>query len=164
MNNKKSVYVLLPLVIIVWGVVIYKFLNIKGGSDDDSIGNIAAITKKLPKKINKDYGLLLDYADPFLSSLDVYKSSYYNNVKGKNKSKKSGVNKKRGHQPDVKVSFLGILINESKNKKVGLLEIDAQRYLLSDGDIKNNVEVIKLGTDSVICKIGENKKVIYKKE
>ena len=68
MKNQKAVYLLLPVVLIVWGAIFYKiYFGIKG--------NDLQRTFKVPEKVVQEksreietYNLSLNYRDPFLKS------------------------------------------------------------------------------------------------
>ncbi|MGD1848246.1 MAG: hypothetical protein ACFB10_22870 [Salibacteraceae bacterium] len=65
MKNKKLLYLLLPLMVVVWGAVFYRVFKGIGGDDDYFDALPAAV--KMPVLAKQDsFDLIADYKDPFL--------------------------------------------------------------------------------------------------
>ncbi len=69
MKNKKLTYFLVFIVLVVWGMIVYRIFESVGGNDDD---NLQATSGKMVKEPYNDFSipkdtthLLLNYRDPF---------------------------------------------------------------------------------------------------
>ncbi|HMR84491.1 MAG TPA: hypothetical protein PKE30_15215, partial [Niabella sp.] len=69
-NNPNTKYMLIGLVMLIWGLIIYKMVS---GLSDDGMPVSQEVYKPLPRK-NTDtaYALLADnYADPFFNEIEI---------------------------------------------------------------------------------------------
>ena len=70
MKNKKLTYILVPLVLIVWGLIIYRIFNTIHNTDDSPLLNTPIATINGEKNTLLDtFSLQLNYRDPFLGNL-----------------------------------------------------------------------------------------------
>ena len=70
MKGKTKQYLLLALVLAIWGVIGYRFMSFT----EDGVERIDPIRLKstnLPKEKSQEYQFKLNYADPFLRNLEV---------------------------------------------------------------------------------------------
>lgn len=89
MKNKKALYYLLPVNILVWGFAIYRIVSY--GNETNSAAH--TVTGKIPEvfvmPVLDTFSLLLNYPDPFLkNSPNVKKTFSANKIQHKETSKK----------------------------------------------------------------------------
>lgn len=158
MKSKKSLYILIPLVVVVWGIIIFRVLNMTGNPEINNVlefhvaNDTDAIVFEKPKK------LLLNYADPFLKNLP----------KAEKQSKNSGYVSLFNNNPEPKikeidwpeVNYQGII--ENKNKKVAIIKINDKKYLVSNGQNIKEMRVEGLYKDSIIFEKNKEIKTFYK--
>jgi hypothetical protein len=150
MKNKKMTYLLGFVVIIVWGIIIYRLFDAAGGSDDDVV---PAVSSNSPKEPYNDFAilkdtthLLLNYRDPF----DLVKQK-----------DTAAISVKRSvHTIIVPVpvkpvfnwgfiQYSGYVRNPGSKKLITLVSINGQNEMLTEGEMKNQVKLIKNLGDSI---------------
>ena len=136
------------VVLVVWGLIIYRVVDAAGGDDSP----LPSSTVKISKEPYNDFALaadttklLLNYRDPF----------------GLIKQKDTTAPVKRGHfkagtpvvpKPAFNWGFIqysGFMYNPSSKKMVILVSINGRNETLTDGATKDNVKLIKNMRDSI---------------
>ena len=150
MKNKKLSYFLIAVVAVLWGLIIYRVVGALTAEDETNSMPAAAPTVKeiyndfdLPKDTAK---LLLNYRDPF--GLIKEKDTIAVKSDRPMMRKISSVVAK----PAMNWSFItysGYIRNPSTNKLIALVNINGQSATLSEGEIKNQVKLIKNLRDSI---------------
>jgi len=149
MKNKKLTYFLIAAVVGVWALIIYRVVGAATAEDDASLPMPTSAVKEayndfsLPKDTTK---LLLNYRDPFglvkpkdTITLKPTKSLSHNSLPAVAK-------------PAMNWSFItysGYIRNPSTKKLVALVSINGQSLTLSEGEIKNQVKLVKNLRDSI---------------
>ena len=130
----KNVYILLPLTLIVWAVVAFRFWEIT--ADNTEPVPLSVISNNIiPKQVIEKPVLLLEYNDPFLRK-----------VKSKKKAIKQKVKPKKIQKviwPEIK--YKGLVKN--KIKKLIIITINNEQYVMGVGDEKYGVKVLKILKD-----------------
>jgi len=146
-KNKRINYLLIPLVILIWGIIIYKifFTNKSYSTNQSQI--ILSQKNKIKPLANRTYKLTLNYLDPFLKGevdTEVIDEVNDNNYYGYNTDQLTGNNYIQW--PAVK--YFGL--SQNNKSKVGWLNIDGKSILVHNGDEHNNVYVKKIMGDSIL--------------
>jgi hypothetical protein len=149
-KNKKVTYVLGVAVVLLWGLIIRMVVIWANGNGDDNLPITAA---KSPKEPYNDYAipkdtarLLLNYRDPF--GLVKFRDTAQNTVKRANYKTPAGVMAK----PAVNWNFIkysGYIHNRASRKLIALVSINGKNMMLSEGDTKEQVKLIKNMRDSI---------------
>ena len=138
MKNKKLLYILIPAVLLIWGLVIWNIISGLQLPDDDL--QIASLPnyKTIDDSIQVDYSLKLNYSDPFL------KGNYIKKTEPKEKTVDKQINRRFSEQikkPEPKkrviwpqVEYFGLI---EGNKKVGLFQIEDKKAILKTGEINH---------------------------
>ena len=162
MKNKKLTYFLIFIVLVVWGMIIYRIFDAAGGNDDTT--PIASV--KPAKEPYNDFTipkdtthLLLNYRDPF--GLIKLKDTVGLAVVHHPKSKVQLISK-----PAMSWSFIqysGYIRNPSSKKLIALVSINGKNEMLLEGDTKDQVKLIKNLRDSIkISFNGKTKFILIK--
>lgn len=133
MKNKKNIKILLPLVIIIWGLLIY---NIYGAFYPDSPSLSKNRTKKFKAPTVKEketFELLPIKSDPFLGTL--YQKSQNKQISSTKKSNKNSI------WPNI--LFQGIVSDKNAKTNVYIVNINGRQFLLRKGDTLQNIKVLK---------------------
>jgi hypothetical protein len=161
MKNKKLTYFLIFIVLIVWGLIIYRVFVSVGGDDD----LVPVATVKIIKEPYNDYSLpkdttklLLNYRDPF--GLVKFKDTVAIVAKTRTKT----------IQPKPIspfnwgfIHYAGYIRNSSSKKLIALVSINGKNEMLSEGDTKDRVKLIKNLRDSIkISFNGRTKFIVLK--
>jgi hypothetical protein len=147
MKNKKLTYFLIFIILIVWGLIIYRIFAVVGANDD----TLPVSSTKPAKEPYNDFSilkdttkLLLNYRDPF--GLTKQKDTA---AVGKITSKTVV---QRSHVTPLNWSFIryaGYVRNSSSKRLIALVSINGKNEMLSEGDTKDHVKLIKNLRDSI---------------
>lgn len=155
MKNKKLIYILIPLVMLVWGLIFYKiYLKIKGPADDDI--KIYSVGKEIIVDNQVDtIKLMLYYRDPFLSY------SFHLVSRRTPGFGSSLLNSDKKKKPDFiwpEIKYDGMIVNSKTKRKTGLINFEKSSLLVQEGDLVKGYKIVKLFADSVIISYSKNKK------
>jgi hypothetical protein len=171
MKNKKATYMLLSLVVCIWGIIgirIYKHIH---DSDNDEYNAISAINNStyIPDS-SKNVELKLNYKDPFLkrnvvvarstSTPQINKNRTSANIRNRVSRPNQPVHKKMKSWPDIQYS--GLILNDKTNEELGLVQIGSQSFLIRNGDIREKIEILAIFADSVIVRYEDDQKTFLK--
>ena len=132
MKNKTKTYLLLLLVIIIWGLLIYKFFSFRNDEIAETITTQDFIVKPLTIE-EKDLVLIdVNYRDPFLGKMYMPPSQTKINIR-----KKKPLQKEIIIWPEV--VYKGIVSDNKDSKKVFMIIINGQTYLMSEKDTEQDV-------------------------
>lgn len=142
MKNKKSLYILLPLVIIIWGTLFWKIFV---GSRSNASQPPKAIIKEVKdEEVTKErVELNLNYEDPFLKSFAVGQPS-------------PEVEKPKPKQKVNRVvawpmlEYHGLIKSHSTEKTVGMLNINNKKYLVHNKEVVQGISVVAIFPDSIV--------------
>ncbi|WP_281228742.1 hypothetical protein [Flavobacterium aquiphilum] len=157
MKNKKNIYILLPLVLLVWGAVLYQLFSFTKSDEVLTAENTEFNFK--PLKINKrePFSINVNYRDPFLGKL------YNTETASKTKTvhpKTTKVVKEPETLAWPKIIYEG-LISDSKGKnKIFVLVINNKNYYMRIGDTENEVFLKDGDKESVYVKYKGNLNII----
>ncbi len=157
MKSKKSIYILLPIVLIIWGMLIYQFFSYTSSE-------IIEVQEELPLFVKIDYkepdttALDVNHRDPFTGRLESAKEkSSISKVKTINTPK---IKTETTPEVQTQIEYKGIVSDVANKKKVFMVIIDNQTYLMKQGDKENGVELINGNRESITIKHKGKKKNI----
>jgi len=136
MKNKKNIYFLLPVVIIVWGLLVYKIIGGLNPSAQQT-KTTEAIGQFNPKTIKQtsSFTIKTDYRDPFLGTFEKKKRKII-------KRKNTPIVKKESI-PFPTIVYKGIVSPKGKNEKVFLIIVNGQQHLFKRSAVFNDVKLLK---------------------
>jgi hypothetical protein len=148
MKSKKLTYVLGFLVLLVWGLIIYRLFKAAGGDGE----SLPISSHAEMKEASTDYTLpkdtthlLLDYRDPF----SVKKSEPVEIPVNQLIQKKSlSVIQKPMVNWNV-IRYSGFIHNPGSKKLIALLNINGEELMMSEGETADQVKLIKNLKDSI---------------
>jgi len=147
MNKKVATYVLLPIVIIIWGVVIAKTISIFLPNENKLVSNNITTVIDLKQEFKRDsFTIVAKYRDPFLGNVvsPVKKASKL--------SRKKRIPQRQVIQKNINWNFVdygGVLLNNTSKQAIALMKIYNKSYLMKEGDINKELTVEKIFKDSV---------------
>lgn len=146
MKNKKNIYILLPLVLIVWGAVLFQFLSFTNGEEIVDTNNPELVLK--PLKFNKRQSFTIDvnYRDPFLGKMFVENTGIKTIGTGK-KTAKSKSPKEELIWPTI--LYKGLISDTKDKTKIFVLIINNKNYYMKVGDTEEDV-FLKSGDNEAI--------------
>ncbi len=158
MKSKKSIYILLPIVLIIWGMLIYQFFSYTSSE-------VIEVQEELPLFVKIDYKepdttvLDVNHRDPFTGKLEsVKEKSSFSKVKTINAAK---IKTETIQEVQTQIEYKGIVSDVANKKMVFMVIIDNQTYLMKQGDKENGVELINGNRESITVKHkGKKKKIL----
>ena len=157
MKNKKSIYILLPLVVLIWGYVAVKIITYgedEPAADPIIIGDIVA--GKDQRQTART--LQLNYADPFLKRTRGYRTTSSTGVQ----SQKA---RRPKEEPNINwgsITYNGYILNQRKKTKIALLTINGRQELAKLGESFGGRKVRAIRQDSVQLQVGSASKWFVK--
>ena len=133
MKKNHKTYLLVSLVLIVWGILGFKVVNSISPSTNVKLST-ASSEKFVPKAIKErdTFSILADYRDPFLGTMPKKK------VLGKPKI----VRPKKKKAPEKQIAYTGFITESTSGNKIFFVSIENRQYMMSIGDIQNEVKLI----------------------
>ncbi|MDC8005217.1 hypothetical protein POV27_14240 [Aureisphaera galaxeae] len=134
MKNKKNIRILLPLVVAIWALLIYKMVD-AFSDDSNPVAQTQIGSFKAPDiKPKEEFSLLAVESDPFLGT--VYKKK-----RKKTSGATSSAPKKDIAWPTIQ--YLGLVADGGSSDKVFIISINGQQQLIRSGETLENVKVIR---------------------
>ena len=171
MKNKKLKYILIPLVLVVWGVVLIRIFSYLRPSDSEIILPQKQAVKSKQKK-QDSFTLLLNYPDPFANQRTTYSSrvqspyeseniSYYEeqhntvpnqrmntrNKQGNNSTPAAG--QKNSQKEEFRVLYFGMVNNSSPDCRTAYILYDGSYFLCRPGDSINQMVIKSFNPDEL---------------
>jgi hypothetical protein len=163
-KSKKSVYILIPIVVIVWGLIAYKII-VGMNAGDDNLTFTADTNNHFINNMEADtFSLILAYRDPFLGK-NLYQqqeSNVWNNEDNNQKKKQTELIKQPVTISWPGVAYLGLILNKKTGIYVSLIKIDNKEHLLLEGQEAKGIKVLKANKDSVIVQFQKEIKTFKK--
>lgn len=157
MKNKKNIYILLPLVLFVWGAVLYQVFSFT--NSDEIIPDSSPEFSIKPLKINKkeSFAINVNYRDPFLGKM--YKTDTISHTK-KSHPKTVKIIK----QPEAlvwpNIVYKGLISDTKGKSRIFMLIIDGKNYFMKTGDTENEIFLKDGNKESVYVKYKGNLNLI----
>jgi hypothetical protein len=148
-KNKRFTYFLGVVVLALWGLIIYKIIKWVHEANDDTVQTVAG---KITKEPYNDFAitadtthLLLNYRDPF--GLIKPKDTVNASIK-RNYHKNISLLKQPVFNWDF-IQYSGYIRNPASKKLITLVNIGGKSEMLSEGETKDQVKLIKNMRDSI---------------
>ena len=172
LKNKKAIYLLIPLNVVVWGFFIYRFYTAFHESDLPFSDAQVQVSKFKSVKDSVTYTLSLNYRDPFLRETEKPARHFDpgNNNPGGGSS--AGTLKKQvtpvktqtvsvpKQLPDVK--YLGLIKNSTSGLATALISVNGQSHLIKPNETIEGILFKSFNNDSLVGKWGKERIVARK--
>ncbi len=172
-NKPKVVYSLIVLVIVIWVSIFIRIFTFESSQPNSVIYQKRTSSKSNDKVKKKHFVLLLNYSDPFVCNSSTQSTvsnnptedDYSFNAPLVTMSNLSSNNKTLDASADFipDVHYVGMLGNSTKDKIVAILKIAQKKYILSEGDTCQEIQIISILRDSIIVSFAKKKLVFHKK-
>ena len=149
MKNKKNIKVLLPLVVIIWGILIFKIVDAFRPDDVNFKQGVVSSFKAPSVKEKEQFNLKAVESDPFLET-PYTKSS---------KKNKTSIKRVENETPWPSIQYLGLVSDNNSKSKIFIVSINGQQQLLGTGETTQDVKVIKGNSESVTLKFNGHTQV-----
>jgi type II secretory pathway component PulC len=158
MKNKKVVYFLIFVVLLIWGIIFYRIFSTVGSENNTSYPN-NEVKKETGKAASDTFTIDGNYRDPFLGTIQVERPP----------AKPVSIAKVLTKDPAVvqilpwpSLVFGGMIKNQKSNKQLVLLQINGQNNLMKTGDLLDGIQLVKVAKDSILVSFQKGKKWIRK--
>jgi hypothetical protein len=152
MKNKKNIYILLPIVLLIWGAVMYQFFSFSNTGNETLTASNKFNLKPIAIKERDTFTINVNYRDPFLG-----KAYGVKNKSNDTTSRKKIIRKVK--EPIVepvfvwpKIVYRGIVSDTKDKTKVFMLIIDGQTFLMKIGNTEKEVFLKEGDRESVYIK------------
>jgi hypothetical protein len=160
MKNRKALFILVPLVVLVWGLIIRQVFSYRSDSADARPARVNVAQE--PGADTSRYVLMANYRDPFL------RYSVNTSVESSPSTRKRANNIKVVKTGSIKIPerpegviYRGII--SSHDNRVGLLEIGEQRLLIREHSSIRDFMVLSMSKDSLKIEY-HDKEFTYEKQ
>lgn len=149
MKNKRNTYILLVVVLIIWGLIAYKIIS-SLSSDDAEIPQQNTDVSFHPKPLKKadTFNIKTHERDPFLGTIE----------KPKKPSKPRVIHKEP--EIEIPISYSGFIKDQNTGQKVFFVHINNQQYLMKVNEVIDNVKLVKGNENEITVSYNKNRKTI----
>ncbi len=147
MKGNRNIRILLPVVIVIWGLLIYKIVDAFSTVDTPTV-NTATAHFKAPTGVQKDtFSLKPIGSDPFLGT--VYAKE------GTLSSTANTPRAPKNETPWPSIGYFGIVADKNSPTSVYIVNINGQQFLLKQGDTLQKLKIIKGSEENIFIRFGK---------
>lgn len=152
MKNKKSIFILLPIVVVIWGILIYQFFSFS--ANDVAFENTTTEFNIKPLKLKErnQFSININYRDPFLGKIYAPQT----NIIHKNTIKAKRTQKTVETIVWPTILYKGIISDTKEKNKVFIMTIAGHDFFMKKGDTENEVFLKDGDKESVYVKYKGN--------
>lgn len=161
MKNKKLSWILLPVVLGIWGAIGWQVYAAMKGDDGFVMNGADTVTITQSTSVIPDtFKLLLDYSDPFLdkSKTNIKTVPINNNAATTTKKTEPGV----ASMQWPAISYSGLVRQPNSDRMVGFLSLNGRTHFVKTGDVIDLIRVGIINKDSVEIVMGKERRFFRK--
>lgn len=159
MKNRKNLYFLIPLNVLIWGYIGYKIYHVT--NDDKGMNTkMETFNNESEISIKDSFVLVANYRDPFLGLTVSKRMSEVPRFSASNKNNLIKPIIVENRKPELK--YLGIIKNNKSKKQIILLSINGSIGNYSKGDKIGELQILNIFNDSIQIKF-HNERYFVKK-
>ena len=147
MGKNVKTYLLLGVVMIIWGIIGFRILSALSPEPEQAIAS-SEISYRPVTTVQRDtFSIKADYRDPFLGTYSTSK---------KNTPKKTV----KREMPPIDLQYTGSMVNSSTNMRIYFVTINGQQHLLEKGKSAGEVKLLSGSQQAITIRYqGFTKKV-----
>lgn len=154
MKGSKLTFALLTVVGAVWGMILFRVIRSMNNDQPLSIGPVKAAEKLSVKgSVSDTFSLLPVYDDPFTGRPEVAENTPVVPASFVADRPLRAIAEQKDRvipKPlDSVAVYLGLILNKEKGRKVAVLRLNGQEYLLSEGQTAGGVRMVEQRGDSL---------------
>ncbi len=152
MTSKLKTYILLALVLCVWGIIGYRiFSAVNPTRPTNMINEEMLVFKPKATKIKDTFSIQPVDRDPFLGKLYVSK-------------KKAKGNTTKQHTVEwLSITYHGNISKKNDKQQIFIVTIDKTQYLMKIGQTIKNIKLLKGNSSNVTMIYKGNRKIVHKR-
>lgn len=151
LKGKRSLYILIPLTVVVWGIVLDRLFD--SSSESAYISQVDVPNRFVEKEIDSSrvVKLSLNYKDPFISKRAV---------KSKTRVSKNNLNNSKSIWPNI--IFHGSIGRSKSKDRTAIITVDGKKLMVNSKDkLSNDLILVELTKDFVVISMkGKRKKFV----
>ena len=140
MKSKRKTYILLIVVLAIWGILIYKFFSFTSPQDNSVPSGPDITLTPFSAKPKDTFSIDVKYRDPFLGKM-------YNPNHPANTKKKVYIPKEPVVWPTI--IYKGIVSDNRDKNKVFMLNINGQTFFMNEKSVEQEVTLLSGNRNSV---------------
>lgn len=166
MKNKKNIYILLPIVLFIWGAVMYQFFTFSNNRVSELETRTEISLKQFNFKEQDSVGFDANYRDPFLGKSFVLNENKPANKIFKNNSNNKAKKLAKPIEAIVwpTILYKGIVSDTKEKNKIFMLIIDDKTFLMRARSNENGVFLVEGDRESVEVEYKKESKIILLEE
>lgn len=153
MKSKKSLAILIPALLLVWGIIGVKIIKQLHPSQEDAGLPVVQTKPNREKPMVKNYSLINNYPDPFLKEI---KSPQ---IKEEPNKRSMQLNSKQKGQIWPQIQYKGCI--KSKHSQTALIELNTSKVLLQQNEEKYGLTLLFVHNDSITVQYNGEKKSFF---
>jgi len=161
--KKKVIYILLPIVLMVWGTIVYRIFNTVNNKTTQNTNTIAIANTNFSSDLDT-FSINPYYNDPFLRKKLAIQSTHEQSTLTKPIKTKEPV-KKNETDNNIQwpsIVYYGRVKNMESEKQFAIIQVNGQSVFMKIGDSEHELKLLKITDDSVEVSFKDNKKIIKK--
>ncbi|MGB3948533.1 MAG: hypothetical protein WBM13_11155 [Bacteroidia bacterium] len=164
--KKNVIYILLPIVLIVWGTIIYRIFN--------TVNHTTALNTNTSAITNANFSNVLDtfsinpiYNDPFIRKKQVIEPILHTQTTIAKPTKEKELVKKndtdtQNNKNWPNIIYHGRVKNVETQQQFAIVQINGLSVFMKSGDVESELKLLKITDDSIEVSFQNNKKIIKK--
>lgn len=158
-QKKKTIYILMPIVILVWGFVFYQLYGYffstpsYANTEEKTIINIDEIKKDT-------FSIVANYRDPFLSQKKIQTVNHTVASKTNRPTTKKNTPLTVLKWPSIQ--YKGMIKNNNSERRVAIVNIDGKERIVKEGTTLNELKVVKIEKETITVSFQDEQKTIHK--
>ncbi|MFL3662971.1 MAG: hypothetical protein ACJ04Q_03145 [Flavobacteriales bacterium] len=158
-QKKKTIYILMPIVILVWGFVFYQLYGYffstpsYANTEEKTIINIDEIKKDT-------FSIVANYRDPFLSQKKIQTVNHTVASKTNRPTTKKNTPLTVLKWPSIQ--YKGMIKNNNSERRVAIVNIDGKERIVKEGTTLNELKVVKIEKETITVSFQDEQKTINK--
>lgn len=166
MKNKSVTYLLIGVVVLIWGLVVYRIFSAVSEGESGSSPIATFKSEKKAKVVQDDtFELILDYRDPFLGKISV--ASF---LEGEVQQTRKTQKKQSFSAPIAPtsaidwsfVTYLGAINSKKPGKEIGMFRLHGNEVMMKVKESRGEITVLKITKDSAYIQYQGIKKGLIK--
>lgn len=158
MKSKKSIYILLPLVLLIWGILGYRLFSFFGNDETEVQENSNFQVQNIDYKAPDSIKIVVDYRDPFTGKLSSGNNNENTNSVIRKPKSENTILEKQEIKPVI--VYRGLVSDTKDKNKVFMFSVDNKTYLLERGQTENDIKVISGDAKQITLLINKKKEVV----
>lgn len=164
LKNKKTVYILIPLNLLIWGFFAYRFYTAFNQSDVPTLKSHNIVLNTGSEKDSVQYTLKLNYLDPFLKH--SAKQVAHNKIPDVPSTLQKPVNAVKSPTAPPKalpeIKYMGLIKNTSSGASTALVSVNGSSKLVKQQEVVEGICFKTFTRDSLVVKYGKDIIVVRK--